>query len=218
MTKARSVMEPLAEPIEEPVAAPTAPSRRWRIPAVGRDVVLVVLGATLATAAEEWRDARATKHRTEVALASVRAEIATNLERVEHAQRHHRAVVDTLTAYQQRHAVPSDSLLFSGIFNPAHVLATAWQTARDTRVLGELPYQVALRLGTLYEQQDAYVHASDALDQSLLAHMQNEGVKAAFLDRWANMIFLNLDFAGRAEGLGGRYKRTLAFLDSLAKR
>jgi hypothetical protein len=189
--------------------------RAGRIPAVVRDVLLIVLGAALALAAEEWRDARATRHRTAVALASVRAEIAANFQRVERARAHHRLVVDTLLAYQARHAVPSDSLLFSGVFNPAHPLATAWQTARDTRALGDIAYPVALRLGALYEQQEQYREVSTALEESLTARIQSEGVRAAFLDRWANLVFLNQDFAGRAEGLGGRYTATLAFLDSL---
>lgn len=193
-------------------------ARTWRIPAVARDVLLVVLGAALALAAEEWRDTRATRHRTEVALASVRAEITGNLQRVERARLHHQHVADTLLAYQARNAVPGDSLLFSGMFNPAHTLATAWQTARDTRALGEIPYPVALRLGALYEQQEQYRVVSAALEEALTSRIQSEGIRRAFLDKWANLIFLNKDFAGRAEGLAERYASTLAYLDSLQAR
>lgn len=190
-------------------------AQSWRVPAVARDVLLVVLGAALALAAEEWRDTRATRHRTEVALASVRTEITGNLQRVERARLHHQHVADTLLAYKARHAVPGDSLLFSGMFNPAHTLATAWQTARDTRALGDIPYPVALRLGALYEQQEQYRVVSAALEEALTSRIQSEGIRRAFLDKWANLIFLNQDFAGRAEGLGERYASTLAYLDSL---
>lgn len=185
------------------------------MPHVVRDVLLIVLGAGLAVAAEEWRDSRATHHRTDVALAGIHAELEANLKRVESAHRHHEAVIDTLSGYIARKQTPSDTLLFSGIFNPAPVLSTAWQTARDARALTELPYPVQLRLGGVYEQQQQYVDVSRALEQSLITRIATEGVQSAFLDRWKNLIFLNRDFAGRAEGLATRYRRTLAFLDSL---
>ena len=193
---------------------PEAPRPR-RIPAVARDVLLVTLGAVLAVAAEEWRDARATKRRVDVAVSSVHAEITDNLARVQRAAVRHKATADSLQAYVDRHAVPSDRLLFSGVFNPAHTHATAWQTARDTRALGDIPYAVALRLGALYEEQESYARAGDALDASMATRIMTDGVKSAFLDRWTNLIFLNMDFAGRAQNLGERYKRTLAFMDSL---
>ena len=193
----------------------THPAHSWRISSVVRDVLLVVLGAMLAVGAEEWRDHRATRRRTDIALSSIRAEITTNLERVKRAELHHRSVIDTLRAYQTRHAVPNDQLMFSGVFNPAHTLSTAWQTARDTRALGELPYAVALRLGSLYEQQEQYSRIAATLDEAITTRIQAEGIQAGFLDRWANLIFLNQDFMGRAEGLASRYERTLAFLDSV---
>lgn len=194
--------------------APLKPAG-WRMPALVRDVLLIVLGAGLALAAEEWRDSRATRHRTDVALAGIRAEMRANLTRVEAAERHHKAVVDTLNAYVARKETPSDALLFSGVFNPAHVLSTAWQTARDTRALAELPYPVLLRLGTIYEQQQQYTDVGNALEQTLTSGIWTEGVKTAFLDRWKNLIFLNRDFGGRADGLATRYRHTLAYLDSL---
>ena len=49
----------------------------------------------------------------------------------------------------------------------------------------------------------------------MTTRIEVEGIQAAFLDRWANLIFLNQDFMGRAEGLADRYERTLAFLDSI---
>lgn len=179
-----------------------------------RDILLVVLGAGLALAAEEWRDRRAIRHRQDIAITSVRAEIAANLERVKRAQVRHRTTIDTLQSYQTRHAVPSDSLLLSGVFNPAHPLSTAWETARDTKVIGEFPYAIVLRLSALYEQQEQYSRISAALDEALTIRIESEGLQTAFLDRWTNLIFLNKDFMGRAEGLDSRYTRTLAFLDS----
>ena len=199
------------------MTTPTTESRAvhdWHIPNIVRDVLLVVLGAMLAVGAQEWRDQRATRHRTDIALSSIRAEITSNLQRVKYAELHHRSVIDTLRALQARHTVPSEQLMFGGIFNPAHTLSTAWQTARDTRAIGELPYAVALRLGSLYEQQEQYRRIGTALDEAMTTRIQTEGIQAAFLDRWVNLIYLNQDFMGRAEGLASRYEGTLAFLDS----
>ena len=189
-------------------------ARTRHVLSIVRDVLLVVLGAGLALAAEEWRDRRAIRHRQDVVLASVRAEIAANLERVKRAEIRHRTTLDTLQSYQTRHRVPSDSLLLSGVFNPAHPLSTAWETARDTKVIGELPYPIVLRLSALYEQQEQYSRINGVLDEALMTRIQAEGLQAAFLSRWSNLIFLNRDFMGRAEGLENRYTATLTFLDS----
>ena len=67
----------------------------------------------------------------------------------------------------------------------------------------------------VYEQQDQYSRIGAALDESLTARIQAEGIQAGFLDRWTNLIFLNQNFMGRAGGLASRYERTLAFLDSV---
>lgn len=181
---------------------------------MARDVLLIVLGAVLAVTGEGWREARATRQRTTSAMVSMRTEISTNLARLQRARARHDSVAAMLLGYQNRGAVPTDSVLFTGLFNPATVVSTAWQTARDTRALGDLPYAVVLRLGTLYGHQDRYTEVSQALEQAVIVRLQTEGLQA-HLRRWMNLIVLNQEFGNKAGELGARYVSTLAFLDSV---
>src|SRR5436305_4349221 len=118
---------------------------------ITRDILLVVLGAGLAVAAEEWRDRRNEHKRTTYAVESIRAEIMSNRKKAEGARAHHLAMADTLTGYDRRHELPPERVYFGGVFNPAHLLSTAWQTAHETGAINGLPYNVVLKLAAAYD-------------------------------------------------------------------
>ena len=101
-----------------------------KIPPIVRDVLLVVLGAGLALGAEEWRDSRNEHKRVDTALKSIRTELAANKEKVDSARARHLRMMDTLTGYVTRRELPPERVYFGGVFNPAHVLSTAWETSR----------------------------------------------------------------------------------------
>jgi hypothetical protein len=197
-------------------AGPPAGRRVWRVPAGVRDVLLVVLGAGLAYAADAWRDAQAERRRTAYAVASIRAELAENLARVERARTGHLRMADTLGAYQARRQLPPERVYFGGVFVPAHVLSTAWQTARETGATGGLPYPVLLALAPVYENQEGYRALGAALAQTAMADMQRRGALPVFRDGFANFIPLERDFAVREEVLARGYRQALARLDSVA--
>jgi hypothetical protein len=65
-------------------------------------------------------------------------------------------MADTLGAYVARHELPPERVYFGGLFNPAHVLSTAWETSRQTGATNNLPYPLVLSLAAVYDNQETY--------------------------------------------------------------
>lgn len=189
-------------------------STSWRLPPGMRDVLLVVLGAALAVVAEQWRDNRTEQRRVALAVGGIRAELVENQARVERARAHHLSVADTLAFYAARKAIPPERILYGGILQPALPLSTAWQAARETGTLADLPYPLVLALGPVYEEQARYRALGDALGQSIMVDLQHRGVRPVFEGDFANFIVIDRDFANREMVLSRDYARTLAKLDS----
>jgi hypothetical protein len=194
-------------------SATTSPARRSLLPLV-RDVMLLLVGAVLALGADQWREARAERRRADLAFASLRAELTENLVRVEAARAHHLMMVDTLTAYARRRELPPERVYFGGLFRPALLLSTAWQTARETGALSELPYALVLRVAPVYEYQEKYRALGEALGQGVMLDAQRRGAIAVFRDNFANFVQIEEDFSNREAVLARNYRQALAALDS----
>jgi hypothetical protein len=201
-----------------PETRPVASIRRIptvRIPPGVRDVLLVILGAALAVAAEQWRDTRAEHRRVALAIGGIRAELLDNMSRVERARAHHLQMADTLASYAARGQLPPQRVYFGGVIQPATPLSTAWQAARETGTLAELPYSLVLALGPVYEEQARYRALGDALAQSTMIDVEHRGALPVFRNDFANFIVIDQDFANREMVLSNDYHRTLAKLDSV---
>jgi hypothetical protein len=177
--------------------------------------MLLLVGAVLALGADQWRESRAEQRRTDLAFTSLRAELRENLARVEAARAHHLTMADTLTAYARRRELPPERVYFGGLFRPAVVLSTAWQTARETGALSELPYALVLRVAPAYEYQEKYRALGEALGQGVLLDAQRRGAMAVFRDNFANFVQIEVDFSNRETVLARNYREALAALDSL---
>jgi hypothetical protein len=204
-------------PDADPRARRAARARGWAAAAgwrgLVRDVTLIVLGAALALGAEEWRDAREQRHRVELALAGIRAELRANQQAVERARDRHRRVRDTLRAYAARAEAPPLAVCAGGavgpVFAPALPLATAWQAARETGAVATMPYATVLALGRVYEQQTRYRALGDALTQAINVDYQREGLAPYMRARCANFAVLEEDFANREGALADLYAAAL---------
>ena len=187
---------------------------RWRVTALARDVLLIVLGAILAFGVEEIRDARNRRYRVAEGLSSIRAEIVANLALVERARLHHLHVIDTLQYYVARHELPPRPVVYGGIFNPATVSAVAWQTARESGVLSNMKYSTILLLAPTYEAQERYRALTDAVSQSLENDVRRDGMDRVMRDRFAQFIDLATDFKNREGTLVERYRTTIRRMDT----
>jgi hypothetical protein len=211
----------MTEPVAEKIAALDVSvddrkhggRARWRVPALARDILLIVLGALLAFGAEQIRDARNRKERVAEGLSSIRAEMIANIELVESARLHHLHVIDTLGHYLARHEIPPRSVVYGGIFNPATVSGVAWQAARESGVLSNMKYSTILLLAPTYEAQARYSALADAVNQSLVNDIRREGMDRVMLDHSAQFVDLATDFSNRERYLVNHYRKTLKQLD-----
>jgi len=199
----------------QPDTPPTSAARHSLL-RLARDAGLLLIGATLALGADQWRESRAQERRTALALASIRAELTENIARVERARSHHLMMADTLEGYARRRELPPERVYFGGLFNPALVLSTAWQTARETGALSELPYSLVLRLAPVYETQEKYRGLGEALGQGVMLEAQRRGALTVFRDNFANFVLIEKDFSNREAVLARNYRAALAALDSLS--
>jgi hypothetical protein len=195
-------------------AGATDPNAKWRVPALARDILLIVLGAILAFGVEQVRDTRNRKERVAEALLSIRAEIVANTELVELARVHHLHVIDTLQYYLARHELPPRQVVYGGIFNPATISGVAWQAARESGVLSNMKYGTILLLAPTYEAQERYRALSDAVGQSIENDVRRDGIDRVLRDRFAQFISLATDFKNREGTLLERYRTTLKELDA----
>jgi hypothetical protein len=214
-------MEPPAEmeqPAEmDPAGVGTRRSAAARVPRrrLARalaDSLLIVLSVLLALGVDEWRDQRTRHAGAEMALRSMGAELRENAGSVERARTHHLAMRDSLQGYLQRRQAPPPHVYLSGLFNPALVHATAWDSARETGATSDLPLELVLALSRVYDRQARYRTLGDALVQDLMSQIRREGMEGVLRDRYETFIPLQLDFANRESDLLRSYEVALADL------
>jgi hypothetical protein len=203
-------------PVEmDATAVPRVPQRdsrsRW-LARVPRDVVLVVAGALLAFATEEWRDARRQRARVDVAVTSIRNELLQNRTLVANARDHHRHVADTLAKLVTLHLHPDVAIYSNGMWNPAFITSTAWQAARETGALADMPLATVLKIAPVYEAQDRYRAATEALGAAIMNDVRHEGIDAVLRDQFSQFISLDIDFANRESRLLAAYDKALSQL------
>jgi hypothetical protein len=187
------------------------PRARWR-GQVPRDLALIVVGALLAFASEEVRDARHRRARIDAAVASIRDELTANQTLVARAREHHSFLVDTLGKLLARHRQPDVSIYSNGMFNPAMVTSIAWQAARETGVLGDMPLATVLSIAPVYEAQERYRTMTEAMSAGIMSDVRRDGMETVLRDRFAQFVPLDVDFANRESALLDRYSKALAQL------
>ena len=188
------------------------PRPRWRRQ-IPRDVVLIVVGALLAFASEEVRDARHRRARIDAAVASIRDELVANRSLVAHSLERHRFLADTLGKLLAHHRQPDVTIYTNSMWNPAMVTSTAWQAARETGALGDMPLATVLSVAPAYEMQERYRILAEALNSAILNDARRDGMEKVLRDRFAQFIPLDVDFSHREAGLLDVYSKALAQLD-----
>jgi hypothetical protein len=196
------------------IQRPRGQRGRW-MGQVSRDLLLVIAGALLALAGDEWRDARHRRSEASDALVSIRDELRRNAELVARARDHHRARADTLAKLAQSHLSPPVAIYSNGMFNPAVVSSTAWQAARETGALGNLPLSLVLALAPAYEAQERYRSLGDAMLSGIMTDVRHDGMETVLRDRFPQFIALDIDFGNREGVLLDHYRRALERTEGL---
>ncbi len=172
-----------------------------------------MLSVLLALAVNAWREDRQQTERAEVALQSIRAELRENLQSVERARANHRAMQDSLQTYAARGELPPEHIYLGGIFSPALVHSSAWESARETGATGSFPYDLVLALSRVYGEQARYQALGGTLVQDLMVQIRRDGMEVVLRDSSASFIFLQEDFANREQRLAEAYERALGKLE-----
>lgn len=134
---------------------PDAP--RFRIGPILLEAFFVVLGVSLALAGSEWRSGANARAHARDARAMIVEELEANAAELERSRAYHGALLDTLgTLARQPDAEVSPALFREGFVRPARLLSTAWDAARATDALAEMPYDDVLDFSRLYAQQARY--------------------------------------------------------------
>jgi hypothetical protein len=186
--------------------------RSW-LPRLLVESLLIVFSVLLALGMSQWQEKRGRRERANVALQSIRAELEENRESVSRARTNHMAVRDSLRSYTQRREPLPSRIYLGGVFNPALTHSTAWESARETGVMTDLPYELVLTLSRLYDRQARYRALGDAVAQDLMVQVRREGFEPVLRDRPTSLMALEEDFANRETVLVQGYDTVLAALN-----
>lgn len=109
--------------------------------------VLVVLSVLLALALDAWYQHAQEQEKVQRALRGIHAELVENKKSLEFRVPHHRAIVDTLMI---------DSLSFQQPLSLqlTEVNTQAWETAQQMGAVGQMDYEVASRISSVYANID----------------------------------------------------------------
>lgn len=176
-------------------------------------VTLVVLGAILALGLEEWRDTRERTARVDATLDSIADELRANRAMVAAAKQRHAQLVEVLGGYAAADELPPREVYMYGMFNPAPVGSIAWQTARETGLLVDMPLETVLELALVYDGQERYRSLGQAMLVDIMSDVRRSGMEAVLRDRYTEFIPLATDFASRELSLLRRYDAALALFD-----
>jgi hypothetical protein len=189
----------------------------WRslLPRLFVESLLIVLSVLLALGVNQWQDSRRRKAQAAVALQSIQAELEANRESVSRARNNHLSMKDSLQSYTQRRETLPERIYLGGVFKPAATYSTAWDSARETGVTTDLPFQLVLALSRVYDRQARYRALGEALGQDLMMQVRREGFEPVLRDRPASLMALEEDFANRESVLLQGYD---SVLDALKDR
>lgn len=173
---------------------------------------LIIFSVLLALALDQWLENRERTAAAQAALVSIQSELEANIRSVERARENHRAIRDSLVRYASLNEALPPRVYLGGIFNPAPTYAVAWESARETGVLGDLSYELVLELSRVHAEQSRYRQLADALVQDIMMQIRREGAEPVLRDRSAGFISLQEDFANREQHLVAAYRAVLARL------
>lgn len=165
------------------------------------EAVLIVFSVLLALAVNEWRAENARAQKAQTALKAIRSELKANRGEMSEAHEHHSSNRDTLMYYKREGLKPPMQLLAKGIFNPATVNNTAWETAKESGIIDYFDYELVLDLSSLYQRQIEYKELGNAIAQNFYVKVTMEtNIEEVLQNNYENWILLLGDFSRREFG------------------
>jgi hypothetical protein len=174
---------------------------------------LIVFSVLLALAVNEWADQRRQASHARVALAAIVSEVQANRASLVAASAFHRKIQGILEQFQAAGREPDEQTATGGLFQPARLVTTAWQSARDSGATSQLPYPLVLELSRLYQSKDRYNDLAQQLTNDLYADLRRRGLDAVLRQGYRGMLILVIDFSNRERRLVEAIDATLATVE-----
>jgi hypothetical protein len=172
---------------------------------------LIVLGLLGGLALNEWRESRDRRTRVDALMTAVRAELASNLSLLKEAQTYNRTVVSTLRRLAADGAKETPPAAYSkGLMQRPQLVSAAWDSARASEWLSEVPVRTIVEVARTHEAQRNYMESTARLLDNMYATFLSG--EANFLSDPGTLGGVLNDFAGRGEGLITSYESTLKAL------
>ena len=154
--------------LEDDEEAPIRPSRRFRIPKLLLEVILISSGVFLGLAGEQWRENSHKRELADTALQGFRRELDTNRKAIAAKKDYHSAKKKELDEFlhadsKQRAKKP---VQLRGIQTVVFEHA-AWDLALATGSLANVDQQLAYSLAHVYNTQQFYGQLTQGLTQAM---------------------------------------------------
>lgn len=174
------------------------------------EAFLIALGVVMGLAANEWRGEQHAREQAQLALESIREEIAFNRGMVEASRDYHLSKNQMLAALPEGE-VPTPRDFERGFVSPARVVDTAWEVAKATDVLTHLPHATVLEVSKVYTQQAAYQDQSATIGPVIYQALYEDGAQG-IMENHGNLSGLILSFWYREQELVQRYEEAMTAL------
>lgn len=177
--------------------------------------VLLMLSVLFALVLNERRFENQQATKANVALEAIRSELQKNIAGLDRAKSHHKAIRDTLQYFQDINAMPPPEIyLEKGLFQPAYLFSTAWETSKQTGIIDEFSYELSLELSEVYKDQAQYEELGNIIVHETYRNMLNLGPSEALRDNYKNWSLITWDFSNREERLKTKLTTALSKLEN----
>lgn len=177
--------------------------------------ILLMLSVLFALVLNERRAEFQRTREAEVALEAIKSELQENIESLDRAKSHHHFIRDTLQYYESKDMMPPVKIYFDkGLFQPAYLFSTAWETSVQTGVVDAFTYELNLELSDIYKDQAQYEELGNRIVQETYINILNRGSEKALRDNFKNWSVITWDFSNREKRLKEKIETALSALES----
>ncbi len=155
--------------------------------ALVREVFIVILGALVALAADDWQEANERAERDQQVLSMLKSELQTNLQHITDSGDYHQKMLKKIDQSIATLREENRFELPDGWQDEAEIttINSAFQVALLSGTLSRIDPQLALKLSSLYDELAAFDERRQQIDLSTIQTSFNDGNRYLTLKRVA---------------------------------
>lgn len=176
------------------------------------EAFFVVMGVVIAFSANEYREYQNRQEAVSVAIASILNEVETNSQLLASSANYHQNLWDTLSAFSRQNVSKADIRIFNrGFISPASLQSTAWEAAKATNVVRDIPYPIVEAISEIYTGQQSYEAQTRSVGNLIYQSMFNDGTDG-ILNNYRNLISIISAFSYRERQMTAQYQKAIKTL------